>query len=180
MSGRARMRRQLRAGDLGAIVDHHGRVYAREHGVDVGFEGFVAASVAKPAIRGFPREGEAIVIVERDGRHAGSIGLTDEGAGIAALRWVLLDPELRGKGLGRAMIGEMVARAREAGYERLQLDTFSELTEAARIYLAFGFELISEETGPRWGRERITYQHYELDLQRANAHAAREAAPSTA
>jgi GNAT superfamily N-acetyltransferase len=174
------LRRELRPGDLGAIVAHHGRVYGREYGVDARFEGYVAASVAKVAVRGFPREGEAIVIVELDGRHAGSIGLTDEGEGLAVLRWVLLAPELRGRGLGRAMIGEVVACAREAGYQRLRLDTFSELTEAAQIYRGFGFELVSEEIGPRWGRERITYQHYELDLRRAErgTHRSGEAAAS--
>jgi len=161
------MRRELRPGDLGAIVAHHGRVYGREYGVDVSFEGHVAASVAKAATRGFPREGEALVIVELEGSHAGSIGLTDEGDGLAVLRWVLLDPQLRGRGLGRALIGEMVARAREAGYQRVRLDTFSELRTASGIYRDFGFEVISEETGRKWGRERITYQHYELVLRDA-------------
>jgi hypothetical protein len=25
---------------------------------------------------------------------------------------------------------------------------------------------VREETGPRWGRDEITYQHYELELDR--------------
>jgi ribosomal protein S18 acetylase RimI-like enzyme len=164
-----RIRRELRPGDLGTIVAHHGRVYGPEYGVDATFEGHVAVSVAGAAIRGFPSEREAICLVELGGEHAGSIGLTDEGDDEAALRWVVLDARLRGRGLGRRLIGEMVARAGEAGYRRLSLETFSELRAAAHLYRDHGFELVSEDTAPRWGRDRITYQRYELDLERAHA-----------
>jgi ribosomal protein S18 acetylase RimI-like enzyme len=165
MSPEPRIRRGLRPGDLDNIVAHHGRLYGREYGVDKGFEAHVAASVAQAAARGFPGEREAICIIEREGRHAGSIALTDEGSE-AVLRWVVLDPELRGRGLGRRLIGEMVSRARELGYERVRLETFSELEAAAHLYREHGFRLVSEEVGPRWGRDRIAYQRYELALGR--------------
>ena len=94
-----------------ALVAHHSRVYGSEYGVDPAFEEQVAASVARVAGRGFPTEREAICLVELDGEHAGSIALTDEGNDEAAVRWFLLDPELRGHGLGRRLVGEMLARA---------------------------------------------------------------------
>ncbi len=172
------IRRELRPGDLGAIIAHHGLVYRPEYGVDSMFEAQVAASVARAAARGFPREREAIRIVEYDGQHAGSIGLTDEGRDEAALRWVLLDSRLRGHGLGRRLVGEMVARARESGYARVWLETFSELEAAAHLYREHGFAVVSEETAPRWGRDRITYQRYELELERTEAPAAGSAGAS--
>jgi GNAT superfamily N-acetyltransferase len=161
-----RIRRQLRPGDLGTIVAHHGRLYAREHGVDASFEAHVAKSVARAALHGFPGEREAIWIVEHAGEHAGSIALTDEGGGEATLRWFVLEPHLRGRGLGRRLVGEVLAEARAAGYAVIALETFSELTAAARIYRDHGFELVWEETKPRWGRAQITYQRYALALQR--------------
>jgi GNAT superfamily N-acetyltransferase len=164
MSPAPHVRRELRPGDLGAIIEHHGRVYACEHGVDSTFEGFVAAGVADAARRGYPSEREAVWIVELDGRHAGSLGLTDEGDGIAALRWFLLDPAIRGRGLGRSLVAELIERARELGYTLVRLETFSALTTAARIYRDFGFDLVSEETGPRWGRDEVTFQRYEVAL----------------
>jgi GNAT superfamily N-acetyltransferase len=159
------VRRELRPGDLGAIIAHHGRVYAAEYGVDQTFEAHVAASVAAAGKRGFPREHEGIWIVEHRGAHAGSIGLTDEGEGLATVRWVVLDPAVRGQGLGRRLVSEVVEFARESGFERVCLETFSELTTAARIYRSHGFELQSEQSGPRWGRETINYQRYELVLE---------------
>ena len=165
MSTLPTIRRELRPGDLGAIIAHHGRVYGSEYGVDSTFEAQVAATVAAAGKRGFPREREGIRIAELDGRHAGSVALTDEGDGLGTLRWVVLDPALRGQGLGRRMIGELLATAESLGYETIGLETFSELRAAAHIYRSCGFELLWEETGPRWGRERITYQRYELNFQ---------------
>ena len=159
------IRRELRPGDLDALVAHHRRVYGREHGVDSSFAEHVAASVARVSDRPFPTSREAICLVELDGVHAGSIALTDEGNDEAALRWVLLDRRLRGHGLGRRLVAEMLEKARAAGYTRVWLATFSELETAAHLYREHGFKLVSQDTKPRWGRDAITYQRYELELQ---------------
>jgi RimJ/RimL family protein N-acetyltransferase len=107
-------------------------------------------------------------VVEREGEFAGSLALTDEDGVTGMIRWVLLDPSVRGHGLGRRLVSEAVAEARELGYERLELETFSDLTAAAAIYRSHGFRLTGEEIGPRWGRESVNYQHYELDLSRVD------------
>jgi N-acetylglutamate synthase-like GNAT family acetyltransferase len=158
------IRRDLRPGDLGAIVEHHGRTYAREYGVDSRFEAHVAAAVARAALRGFPREKEAIWIVERDGRHAGSLAMTHEDDGTACVRFFVLDSELRGSGLGTRLLDELLDTARANGFEHAMLETFSDLTAAAHLYGERGFRVVSAETGPRWGRAEITYQRYEAEL----------------
>src|SRR5919204_629699 len=145
------IRRELRPGDLGAIIEHHGRAYAREYGLDSGMEAHVAAAVARTALRGFPRETEAIWIVEHNGKHAGSLAMTDEGEGTACVRFFLLDPELRGKGLGRKLLDT----ARAHGFVRAVLKPFSALPAAARLYREHGFRVVSVETGPRWGRAEL-------------------------
>jgi ribosomal protein S18 acetylase RimI-like enzyme len=169
MSPEPIIRRELRAGDLGAIVAHHGRVYGKEYGVDSTFEGHVASSVARAALRGFPSPREAICLVELEGEHAGSLALTDEDDGEAAIRWFVLSPNVRGRGLGRQLLGELLARASETGYRRVWLETFSELEAAAHLYRDHGFEVVSADATPRWGRERIVYQRYELELFPATA-----------
>jgi ribosomal protein S18 acetylase RimI-like enzyme len=159
------IRDQLRPGDLEAIVAHHRRIYAEEYGVDSRFGDFVAAAVARAAERGFPSEREAIRIVELAGEHAGSIGLSDEGDGEAAIRWVVLSPEVRGNGLGRRLLGEMLAFAEGHGYRLVWLETFSDLEAAAHLYREYGFVVTSADTAPRWGRDAITMQRYELELE---------------
>jgi N-acetylglutamate synthase-like GNAT family acetyltransferase len=158
------IRRELRPGDLGAIIALHGRLIPPHYGLDGTHEGYIAASVAKQAIDGWPGEREEAWIVEREGELAGSIALTDDGDEVAGLRWFALEPSLRGLGLGRRLVGEVVAAARMHGFARLRLETFSDLRAAAHLYREYGFELVHEETGPRWGRDQVTYQHYELRL----------------
>jgi ribosomal protein S18 acetylase RimI-like enzyme len=158
------IRSELRPGDMEAIVSHHRRVYGAEYGVDARFGDFVAAAVARAVERGFPTERETIRIVELDGEHVGSIGLSDEGDGEAAIRWVVLSPEVRGHGLGRQLVGEMLAFAEQHRYRRVWLETFSELEIAAQLYREAGFVVTGADTAPRWGRESITMQRYELEL----------------
>ena len=157
----------------------HGRLYAREYGNDSSFEAMVAGSVARAAMRGFPRERERIWVVESDGAFDGKLGLTDEDGVTGMLRWVLLDPSLRGHGLGRRLVSEAIAEARELDYERLELDTFSDLAAAAAIYLSHGFRVTGEDIGPRWGRESVNYQHYELELSAGSRVRRRPAAASS-
>lgn len=164
MSTEPTIRRELRPGDLGAIVEHHGRVYGPEYGVDSTFEGHVASTVARAALRGFPSPREAICLVELGGEHVGSLALTDEGDSEATIRWFVLNPEVRGRGLGRRLLVEMLDKAEEVGYARVGLETFSELEAAAHLYREHGFEVVWEDSAPRWGRDRVTYQRYELEL----------------
>jgi N-acetylglutamate synthase-like GNAT family acetyltransferase len=156
------IRRELRLGDLGAILALHARLITREYGLDSTHEGYVGASLTEHAARGFPSRREGIWVVERDGEVAGSIGLTDDGDNVASLRWLVLDPSLRGRGLGRRLVSELISEAREKGFARVHLETFSELCAAAHLYRAHGFELTHAETGPRWGRDEITYEQYAL------------------
>jgi ribosomal protein S18 acetylase RimI-like enzyme len=158
------IRNELRPGDMDAIVAHHRRIYGEEYDVDSRFGDFVAAAVARAVERGFPSERETVRIVELEGEHVGSIALTDEGDGEAAIRWVVFSPEIRGNGLGRRLLGEMLAFAEAHDYRRVWLETFSELRAAAHLYLDHGFVVTSADTSPRWGRESITYQRYELEL----------------
>lgn len=177
---RIEIRRRLRDDDPEAIVAMHGHLYGRELGLDSSFEEMVAASVRLAVERGWPSTREGIWIVERDGELRGCVGLTDDGGGTAVLRWFLLDPSLRGKGLGRRLLGEVLDSAERNGYERVRLETFSLLRAAGHLYREQGFEVVRTEVGPRWGREEIAYQHYLLRLPRKRSGRAAPTAGATA
>jgi GNAT superfamily N-acetyltransferase len=157
------VRRALRAGDIAAISDLHRRVYGLEFDLDERFVAAVARSVHDAVAAGWPERGGAVWLIERDGELAGSLGLTDEGDGIGRVRWFVFEPELRGRGLGRSLIDELLAEARAASLRMLELETFSALAVAAHLYRDAGFELRSAATTDKWG-PKIVYQRYELDL----------------
>jgi GNAT superfamily N-acetyltransferase len=158
-----RIRTGLRPGDIGDIVRMHGEIYAREYGLDATFEASVAEELGRLVGRGWPRDGEGIWVAEADGERAGAIILSDEGARLSRLRMFVLRPEYRGAGVGRRLLEALLARARDAGYERIELDTFSELRAAARLYRDAGFKRVRAERRPLWGRE-LDFERYELEL----------------
>jgi GNAT superfamily N-acetyltransferase len=153
------IRRDLRPGDLGEIAALHGTVYAAEHGMDRRFEAGVARTLAEAVAAGWPDRG-ALWVVEHRGRLAGSLALTEEQDGAGKVRWFLLTPELRGGGLGRGMLEELLSDADRLGLEPLRLETFSALEAAAHLYRSVGFEVTDSSRFSGWGRP-IILQHYE-------------------
>jgi GNAT superfamily N-acetyltransferase len=150
-------------GDLGAVARMHGLLYAAEYGLDRTFEAMVAGRLAELTLRGWPIAGEGMWIVEAGGEPAGSITLADQSDGLCRLGHFLLRREVRGHGLGRRLVDAVLSRARGTGHGRIDLITFSELTSAARIYRAAGFERVSAERRTLWGRE-LDIERYELEL----------------
>jgi GNAT superfamily N-acetyltransferase len=152
-----------RPGDLGWVVERHGAVYAAEYGWDLSFEGMVAGIVASFAADHDPGR-EAAWIAELEGRRAGSIFcIATETTGVAALRALIVDPGARRRGIGKMLIERCIEFARAAGYARMELGTTSDLVGARRLYDAAGFELVREETHPRFGTT-VTSQRLALDL----------------
>ena len=156
-------RRELLPGDPEAIADLHDRVYRDEYGLDGRFRAAVARGLEEAVSTGWPDRSGAVWLIDREAELGGSLALTDLGEGIGQLRWFVISPELRGRRLGQALVGELIDEARAAGIHRLILETFSALTAAAHIYRGVGFRVVGEESTDMWG-PMIVMQRYELEL----------------
>jgi GNAT superfamily N-acetyltransferase len=156
------IRTQLQPGDVGYIVYLHGVLYAREYGLDHTFEGYVAQRFGEFAAR-YDQRRDLIAVAELDGRIVGSIvidGKTDE---TAMLRYFLVHPDARGRGLGHQLMDKALAFCGERGFKKVFLWTISELKAAAHLYKQAGFVCTSEKTHEIWGATR-TEQEYELNM----------------
>ncbi len=149
--------------DVNAVVRLHRQVYEAEFGLDPSFAQSVATQLAELRRGGFPGPRTGLWLAERDGEVVGSIALFEENLRLGRLGDLVLLPEARGTGAGRRLVETVLEAARAAGYERLQLFTFSDLTVAGSLYRSVGFELASSEDVVRWGR-RMDWQRYELAL----------------
>ncbi len=91
----------------------------------------------------------AILIMLGETRVAGCAALRPAGDGVAELRRVYVRPEERGRGYGRALVTEALARARRAGRPRVQLETLDSMSEAIALYESLGFVLQGQADGVR-------------------------------
>jgi GNAT superfamily N-acetyltransferase len=161
---RATIRHDLRPGDLGGVAALHGTEYAEQYGLDHTFEAHVGLGLAQLGLAlGDDPDAGRLWIAEDEGAMLGSIAITRDSDSLARLRWFLIRRSARGQGLGRRLLDAALAYARERGFERVELETFSELRTAARLYGEAGFELRDAEPRRQWGRD-IELRHYELRL----------------
>lgn len=155
--------RDPRPGDLGWVVERHGRVYAVEHGWDASFEALVAGIAAEIGARTLDPSRERFWIAEVGGRRAGSVCVVRLDDRTAKLRLLIVDPAARGLGLGRRLVEEAIAFARDAGYGRMTLWTFDDLTAARAIYEKTGFVRVSARPDRSFGRDHAE-EVWERDL----------------
>ncbi|HXQ71302.1 MAG TPA: GNAT family N-acetyltransferase [Pyrinomonadaceae bacterium] len=162
MTEETRIRTGMEPGDIGYIIYLHGTLYAQEYALDRTFEGDVAIRMGEFA-KTYDSRKDYFAVAELEGKIVGSIvinGLSDE---TAQLRWFLVHPDARGRGLGRKLIDSAIAFCRERGFKKIELWTISELKAAAHLYRQAGFVVTREETHEIWGATR-TEQEYELNL----------------
>lgn len=157
--------RDPQPGDLGWVVQMHGELYAREYGLDQGFEGLVAGIVAQ-YVAHFRPGLERCWIAEVNGRRAGSVFVVRKSARVAKLRLLILSPEARGLGLGARLTDEAIAFARAAGYRRMVLWTQSGLLAARHIYAQRGFVLQDSQPRHAFGVD-VVDETWVLDLKQA-------------
>ena len=166
--GEISVRCDLRPGDVGAIVRWQGLTYAQEHGFNVQFEGYVAGALGEFAAT---RPSRARIWLAEDGAQVvGFVALVAAkgqadvaSSDVAQLRWFLVDPSVRGQGLGTRLLGDALAFAREQGYRRVSLWTVAQLSAAARLYRSAGFEIVEAMPRHCWGVDVIE-ERYELTL----------------
>ncbi len=132
----------------------HALYYARTSGFGQRFDSVVAGGLSEFCDR-LEKPCNEIWLAVQDGRIVGSLAIDGEdlGAGIAHLRWFIIDDGVRGSGAGRRLLGAAMAFVDEKDFAETHLWTFVGLSAAQHLYESYGFECVEERPGSQWGRE---------------------------
>jgi DNA-binding MarR family transcriptional regulator/GNAT superfamily N-acetyltransferase len=146
--------RPHRIGDLGWLVHRQGILYNQQYGWSIEFESLIARiyNEYEAAPTTPPKN---LWIAEQNGEIAGSIFVmpSDGLPGSAQLRMLYVEPEARGRGIGKQLVDACVAFARDAGYDRMRLWTHSIQSAARRRYAAAGFKIVEEWDHESFGKQ---------------------------
>ena len=153
-------------GDIGYITYMHAAIYAPEQGWDYTFDIYVAIPLAEFAQSQsqsqFSRE--RIWILKDTDRIVGTVAIVKHSDEEAQLRWLLLEPEIRGRGIGRWLVEEALDFCRISGYKSIFLWTVDTLYIASNLYRSVGFVQKERLTHDIWG-STVTEVKCELLLQ---------------
>ena len=155
--------RSHKPGDIGYITCRHGVIYANEYQLDETFEAYVAKYMAE-FIENYDPAKDHLWIVEKGTEIVGSIAIVKKDNKTAQLRWLLVEPHIRNKGIGTKLMHEAISFSKSQGYQKIILGTFSDLKIARKLYSKNGFQLIESKNHHIWGQDLIEEQ-WEMILE---------------
>jgi ribosomal protein S18 acetylase RimI-like enzyme len=116
--------------------------YAQSLGFSLCFQNFDQELGSLPGDYA-PPQGR-LLLAAYENQLAGCVALRPLEPGICEMKRLYLRPHFRGKGLGRALADQIIAEARQIGYQRMLLDTVEPvMKDAVAMYRTIGFHEIA-------------------------------------
>lgn len=131
--------RPARSGEMGWVIQRHCDLYGTSHGFDEDFEKYVLQGLADFTRKRSDRS--RLWIAGQDDFRLGCCAVVESEANMAQLRWLLVEPQARGLGVGRKLVTHVLNFCREKQYDSLFLWTIASLRPARKLYQSVGFQL---------------------------------------
>jgi DNA-binding MarR family transcriptional regulator len=155
--------RNAKPGDVGRIIQRHAEIYCGEFRYPPAFEAYVVQAFAS-FFNGWIAGRECIVVAERGGAFAGCVAVKVHSEDLAQLRFLIVEPSARGKGIGKRLVEMAVTHAKQLGCAEMFLETASDLSAARSIYAAEGFRQ-AENQPVDWLPAGVLSETWTLDLR---------------
>jgi len=115
--------------------------YAQSLGFSLCFQNFDKELAGLPGDYA-PPDGR-LLLATYENQLAGCVALHQLEPQICEMKRLYLRPQFRGKGLGRVLADQIIAEARQIGYQRMRLDTVEPvMKDAVAMYCVIGFQEI--------------------------------------
>ena len=83
-----------------------------------------------------------LLLATSNGEPAGCVAIRRHDDTTAEIKRMYVRPAMRGRGVGGALLNELIATARRLGYGRMVLTTHPSLASAQRLYQTAGFAVV--------------------------------------
>ncbi|MBR2566944.1 MAG: GNAT family N-acetyltransferase [Paenibacillus sp.] len=144
------------------IVESHFRIYQEEYYFDDSFNIFISESIHN-FMKNRNEEKENVWVIDSNGLLKGSIGIVKVSDDIAQLRWFLIEPDQRGRGLGKRLIQKAIEFSKDKNYKTIILWTNTSLYAARKLYESFGFN-ITEVKNSLLSNQEMVEEKWELKI----------------
>ena len=94
-----------------------------------------------PGVYAAPRG--RLLLATCDEALAGCVGLREQSPTICEMKRMYVRPMFRRQGIGRRLAVELIAAARQIGYERMRLDTLATMSIPRELYHSLGFQPVA-------------------------------------
>lgn len=137
--------------------------YRQEFNDDPCFTSFEEELRDIEALYSKPGKVKLVAVDEANGTIMGCVALRMLSLDMAEMKRLYVDPAYRGRGVGRALVEAILAKAREIGFQHMVLDTSFAMKAAISLYLGLGFTPIE----PYNNQDTATVLCLGIDLQPA-------------
>ena len=127
--------------DAGLTVRRLFEEYAASLDTDLCFQGFAEELAGLPGDYA-PPEGRLLLALQ-NGQTAGCIALRPLEPGVCEMKRLYVRPAFRDHGVGKVLVDRVIQEARNAGYQRMRLDTLPSMRSAQALYRRLGFQEIA-------------------------------------
>jgi GNAT superfamily N-acetyltransferase len=114
------------------------------------YEGWTPAIGPTATAADFSPPGGNFLVAYLDGEPVACGGLKRLGPGTVEIKRVYVRPDVRGRGVSRALLTALEDASREAGYEVIRLDTGNNQPEALKLFQTSGYEPIPDYNDNPW------------------------------
>jgi DNA-binding MarR family transcriptional regulator/N-acetylglutamate synthase-like GNAT family acetyltransferase len=155
-------RNELQPGDVGYLIYLHGDIYAKETAYNLEFEAYVCKTF-HDFLQKYDPAKDRVFLATYQQRIVGAVAILGHSPELAQLRWLLVQPDMRGIGLGKKLLNDALAFCREKRYKQVYLLTTNLQLAAADLYKKAGFRKTEEQRLRMWGHE-LYEERYDLLL----------------
>jgi N-acetylglutamate synthase-like GNAT family acetyltransferase len=151
----------LSATDIDRIVSFHCTLVAEPYGLDKQFEAQIREGL-KAFIKNHNTKKDGVWLAEVQGQLVGTIGIVHESETVARVRWLLVHPDYREKGLEKELLEHALTFC-QGNYHKVYLLAATLFERLAPLAIGVGFKKVEERRVVLWGRA-VTDERYELEL----------------